>query len=251
MVINMALDDKEIEKPDDIDGSPKDISKKSKSVSKKKGKTKKPKKKKTRKLMNLPEPSQQVLRAAGGGLLGVLSVVALTYILWGIITDNSILYAGSMIDMLSMGNGFNALMGVWALAFTPLTSLNSINKFWMDNFIYTLIPVLVAGVTIGITTKRIATAILGGIFFIFWGIIIPVLFVYVFSVFGVCDPAIVDSILVGILNKPLDNWNYDWLFPLFGNNIFIAWSVAGSIELGLIAIIIAIPIGAILQLITK
>jgi len=202
--------------------------------------------KKYKKLVAMPEPTQQILRAAGGGLIGILVIVALTYIMWGILTDESILYAGAMIDTLSMGNAFNSLLGVWALAFTPLTSIGHIITNWGEIWYYTIIPILIAGLIIGLTTKRFSTAILGGIFFMFWGIVLPIMFVYIFSVFSIFDPTLLDSLLVGMLNGPLDQWNYEWLLPIFNNNIFLTWTAAGALEYGLIvtgiAIIISLPI---------
>jgi hypothetical protein len=226
--------------------------KKSKEDKKKQGKNKKKRKKKKsmKKLMGIPEPREQVIRAAGGGLAGVLSLVALTYILWGIMTDDSILYAGRMFDILSMGNGFNSFLGIWALAFTPFTSMGDVLIDWQDNLLYVMVPLLFSGLTIGITTKRLSTAILGGIFFVFWGFVIPILFVYIFSIFGVFDPVIVDAILGGILEKPLNNWNYGWIMSIF-NNIYISWSGAGAIELGIMVTIISLPFAGILQLIKR
>ena len=55
-------------------------------------------------------------------------------------TDDSILFVGAMFDKLSMGNGFNGLMGVWCLSFTPLTSLDVLVPNWQDNWYYFLIP---------------------------------------------------------------------------------------------------------------
>ncbi|MFO8019318.1 MAG: hypothetical protein R6U96_11825 [Promethearchaeia archaeon] len=226
--------------------------KKEKAKKSKKKKKEKPKKKpkSMKRLMSIPEPREQALRAAGGGLAGVLSVVALTYILWGIMEDESILYAGFMLDTLSMGNGFNAFLGMWALSFTPFTSIGAILVNWQDNLLYVMIPILFSGCVIGITTKRLTTAILGGIFFIFWGFVLPILFVYLFSIFGVFDPVIVNATLAGILENPLNSWNYDWLLGIF-NNLYITWSAAGALELGVLATVIALPFAGILQLIKR
>ncbi|MGQ4873794.1 MAG: hypothetical protein ACP6IY_06960 [Promethearchaeia archaeon] len=214
-------------------------------------KSKKTKKRSFKKLMSALEPREQVIRAVGGGLIGVLSIVAITYILWGIITTTSILYAGNIFDVMSMGNGFNSLMGVWALSFTPLTSLNAINENWVDSWYYYLMPAILAGLFMGITCKRIGTSILGGIFFIFWGITIPIIFVFVLSTLGICDPVIVDSALASLLDEPLKKWNFDNLLSFFQGNIFLTWSIIGTIELAIIVIIIAIVIGGLIQLISK
>ncbi len=213
-------------------------------VSKKK-KTKKPK------LSRIIEPRKKLVRAVGGGLLGVLSVVALTYAMWGFITEDSIMTVGVMFDVLSMGNSFNAFLGVWAISFTPLTSLYYLKPNWMDNLLMTLIPIAFAGFTIGITTRRIGTAILGGIFFVFWGIVLPILFVYIFSVFGLSDPALLDAILMSLLEEPLKKWNYDMFLHIFNNNIFISWCAAGTLEMSLLITVIAIPVAGIIQLLGK
>jgi len=204
--------------------------------------------KKYKKLLKLPEPSQQMLRAVGGGLMGVLAQIALTYILWGIATDESILYAGFIIDVSSMGNPFNALAGVWALSFTPLTVIDKIMLNWTDLWLYIFIPILVAGVIVGITGKRLFTCLIGGLFFIFWGIMIPLIMTYMLSIFGIMDPAIIDGFLFPLLNEPMSNWNYGWLYNLF-NNIFVSWSIAGTLEIGLIVTGIASLIGFFIQLI--
>ncbi|MFW6310759.1 MAG: hypothetical protein ACOC1K_00825 [Nanoarchaeota archaeon] len=226
------------------------MKKKKEKVKENKEKKRKKKPKSMKKLMNIPEPREQIIRAAGGGFAGVLSMVALTYILWGIMTDDSILYAGFMLDTLSMGNGFNSFLGIWALSFTPFTSIGDILINWQDNLLYVMIPLIFSGLVIGITTKRLTTAILGGIFFIFWGFVLPILFVYLFSIFGVFDPVIVDAILGGILEQPLNSWNYDWLLSLF-NNLYISWSAAGALEIGIVVTVIALPIAGILQLIKR
>ena len=199
----------------------------------------------------MPDPSQQILRAAGGGLLGVFTVVALTYVLWGIITEESLLYAGAMIDTLSMGDGFNSLLGVWALSFSPLTSLNDLYPNWMDIWYYILIPIIIAGLVMALITKRISTSILGGVFFIFWGITLPILFVYVLPVFGIGDPPLINSILYGILNETIENWLYGGLFDLTGENLFLSWIIAGTIEYSIIVILVSLPFSAIIQIISK
>jgi hypothetical protein len=243
---------------EEIKKSPKDIKKekiaqKKQAIVQKKGKKKVEKKrkkdrKKFKKLVDLPEPSEAIMRAVGSGFLGVLAVVCWTYVLWGIAQDDNILHAGAMIDQLSMGNPFNALLGVWSLSFTPLTSINYIIPNWGDIFYYTLIPLLIAGILIGVITKRLKLAILGGLFFIFWGIVLPVLSVFILPIIGLFDPTLVDSVLIGILAGPLSEWNYDWLMPIFGNNLFVSWSAAGAIEVGLVVMIIALPIGGIRQI---
>ena len=74
---------------------------------------------------------------------------------------------------------------------------------------------------------------------------------YVFSVFGIFDPPLLDSVLYPVLKKPMGRWNYDFLLDVFNNNIFIAWSAAGAIEMSLIVTLIAIPIAGLAQLIKK
>lgn len=212
---------------------------------------KKPKKKKPKSFKSIVEPREQVVRAVGGGLAGVLAIVALNYILWGINTSDSIIYAGFMIDTLSMGNMFNSMLGVWALSFTPLTSLSSMMSNWMDSWYYIFIPIIFAGIVVGISTKRVGNAVLGGVFFIFWGIVLPILFVFIFSVMGLTDPPLLEAVLTGILYEPLSQWNYDFLLDLLGGNIFLSWTIAGTLEIGIIVIVIAIIIGGIIQVIKR
>lgn len=207
--------------------------------------------KKFRKLANRPEPSQAVVRAVGSGFLGVLGVTAITYVFWGILTSDSILYAGAMIDYLSMGNTVNGMMGVWALSFTPLTSITVIIPNWAEIWYWTFIPLLLSGLLMALLCKRIKIALLGGAFFVFWGIVLPMLGVFILGVFGIADPAILDGVLIGILGEPMSSWNYDWLMPLFSNNIFISWSAAGAIELGLIVTGIAVLFTAPMQALSK
>ncbi|MHA1438498.1 MAG: hypothetical protein ACTSPD_13060 [Promethearchaeota archaeon] len=106
----------EKEKTEDVkaDSSKKEIEFKPKIKKKKKPK----KKRKSKGFLSVADPRKQTVRAVGGGLLAVITVVAITYALWGIITDKSILYAGFMIDTLSMGKMFNSFLGVWALSYT-------------------------------------------------------------------------------------------------------------------------------------
>ena len=208
--------------------------------------------KKFRKLAARPEPGQQVLRAAGGGLLGVFAVVCWTYVLWGIFSDQNILYAGAMFDQLSMGNPWNAMLGVWALSFTPLTSLHVIFPNWLDVFYVILIPLLIAGLLIALITKRIKLSILGSLFFMFWGIVLPVLSVYVLPIIGIFDPALVDGELIGILAQPMNSaWLAPKLMPIFGNNLFISWSAAGTIEATLIVMLLALVLSAPIQLLKR
>jgi len=218
---------------------------------KKTAKKLKKERKKFRKMANRPEPSQAVVRAAGSGLLGVLAVTAITYVFWGILTSDSILYAGAMIDFLSMGNTVNGMMGVWALSFTPLTSISVIMPNWADIWYWTLIPLLLSGLLMALLCKRIKIALLGGVFFIFWGFVIPVLGVFILGVFGIADPVILDSALLGILGEPMSSWNYGWIMPFFNNNIFISWSGAGAIELGLIVMGFAVLFSAPIQALSK
>ncbi len=242
------------EETEKVDEQKEDVIKKEKpkAVKGKKQKEKTSKKKTKRiKLSRVIEPRKKLIRAVGGGFLGVLSVVALTYALWGFITEDSIMVVGAMFDVLSMGKGFNAFLGVWALAFTPLTSLEVLDPNWTDNLLLALLPILFAGVIIGTTTRRIGTAILGGVFFVFWGVVLPILFVYVFSIFGVSDPALLDAILISLFEEPLKNWPFDLLMYIFNDNIFISWSVAGTLEMSLIVTIVALPFAGIIQLLGK
>jgi len=245
-----------------LKGAPKKIDKKEASsqkkalqkeqeVHKKSAKKLKKERKKFRKLANRPEPSQAVVRAAGSGLLGVLAVTAVTYVFWGILTSDSILYAGTMIDFLSMGNMVNGMMGVWALSFTPLTSISVIIPNWTDIWYWTLVPLLLSGLLMALLCKRIKIGLLGGVFFIFWGFVIPMFGVFILGVFGITDPVILDSALSGILGEPMSSWNYDWLMPFFSNNIFISWSAAGAIEAGLIVTGITVLFTALIQLVSK
>lgn len=215
---------------------------------KKKKAQEKKKRKKFKKYLKLPEPKENMLRAVGGGLLGVLAQVALTYILWGIATDESILYLGYMIDFTTAGNPLNALAGIWALSFSPITTFGIIIKNWGEVWYYLFIPIIVAGVAVGTTGKRILTTIFGVLFFIFWGMVIPILMVFVFSIFGLFDPVLIDSFLLPILNEPMNAWAYGWIYDLSGN-LFLSWTVAGTLEIGLFITIIALPIGALIQLI--
>ena len=236
---------------EEIKKSPKEI-KQEKSSTKKAQKRLKKERKKFKKMVALPEPSEQVLRAVGGGFLGVLAIVVWTYVLWGISSDNNIIYAGVMIDQMSMGNPFNAMIGVWALSFTPLTSINEIIPNWGDVWYYTFIPLLIAGLLVATFTKRIKLALLGGLFFAFWGIVLPVLSVYILAVIGLFDPAIVDGILIGILAQPLEKaWLAPNLMAIFGNNLFIGWSAAGAIEATLIVTLIGVILAAPIQLLKR
>jgi len=108
-----------------------------------------------------------------------------------------------------------------------------------------------AGVFLGLVVKRFKTALLGGVFFVFWGVVLPILFVFVFSIFGMFDPPLLDAVLYGILHEPLDAWNYNWLMQIFNNNLFIAWSIAGTLELAIIITVIALPFAGLMQLIKK
>ena len=119
-------------------------------------------------------------------------------------------------------------------------------KDWAEIWYYIFIPIIVAGVVVGITSKRLFTGLLGGLFFIFWGIVIPLLMVTVFSVFGLFEPALIDAILIPIVQEPMSSWNYDIFFDLT-NSYFLSWIFAGVIEMGGVVMLFSLIISQLIQ----
>ena len=226
------------------DETPEEVSKekpkKEKKVKKEKiKKSKKPKKPTS--FQRYEEPKKMMINAIGGSFLAVLSLVFFNYIFWGF-SDENLINKAVMLDNLSLGNPFNAVMGIWALSFTPFTALAVLAPAWFTEWYWFMIPLIVAGLIMAISTKRIGYTLISGVFFIFWAIVLPLIFVLVLPLFGVGDPIVVDLALTGILDDAISNWTplHYWINSIF-NNVFLTWCFFGAIELGLFVILVALP----------
>ncbi len=205
----------------------------------KKKKEKKPKKPKSYKRYD--EPRKLMISAVGGGFLAVLSIVFLTYIFWHL-TGESLIHMSEMLDNLSKGNTINAVLGIWALSFTPFTSLGVLAPNWVNDWYFFIIPVIVSGLIIALSTKKIAYTLVTGFFFIFWAIVMPLIFFFIFPLFGLCDPVIVDAVLAAILEDAIASWTpvHLWLNSIL-NSVFLTWCISGAIEIGLLSMLMSLP----------
>ncbi len=77
-------------------------------------------------------------------------------------------------------------------------------------------------------------------------------FMSVLPFFGVMDPTTIDAGLIATFPDVIEQFNsvYTWIY-LTSNSVYFGWSVAGSIELGLFAILVAVPSSIVANIISS
>ena len=142
----------------------------------------------------------------------------------------------------SQGKPINEIIGLWAVTYTPISSFSVLNPDWIDDWVRYLGPTILSAVIIGGMTKNVRYALLGCFFFGFAGIMFTFTFMSILPLFGIVDTATIDAGIIAAFPNVIDSFNgfYTWVLRTT-NSVYFGWSFAGSLELALFSIIVAVP----------
>ena len=167
------------------------------------------------------------------GFIGSCSMVFISYLIY-CFTSSSILERTFIFTAYSNGNVFNEFVGLWTATFTPISGFNSFLPKWLNDWYLYLAPTLVASLIVGGYVKNIKYSLLGVVFFVFFSILIPFIFLEVLPVFNLLDPSAIDG---GLLSAYPGVVNGLWLIPAWvasiTHSIFVGSCTGGALELGL------------------
>jgi hypothetical protein len=170
------------------------------------------------------------------GLVGCLSMVFIAYLIY-CFSSKSILSLTTVFSVYSNGNVFNEFVGLWTATFTPISGLNSFVPGWLNDWYLYLAPVVVAALIIGVSVKNLKYSFLGVIFFIFFSILIPLIFLFILPMFNLLDPSSIDGGLIAAYPSVVSGlWSLPQWVMNISHSVFLGWNVAGGIELGLFAL---------------
>lgn len=200
------------------------------------------------------DPRKQFGRAIMGGFVAVLAVFFVTYVL-GMFSDNLLGDYIHIFGIYSGGSGSNEVVGYWALAYTPISSLNIIEPTWMDDWFTYLGPVMIGGVIIALATRSFKYCLVGGFWFIVWAMLLPALFIVVFPFFGgnaliqeQITPMGLNGAMISIFHDILTGDDFVVFFKFLTNSPYLGWCMAGALQLGAVALLFSLPFGAIFSL---
>ena len=190
-------------------------------------------------------------RAIAGGIVASIMLLFFNYFFYAF-------GAGSFFDQTflltyySQGKPINEVIGLWAVTYTPLSSFSILDPKWVDDWFSYLGPTMLSAVIIGGFTKNVRYSILGCFFFGLSGIMLAFTFMSVLPFFGVMDPTTIDAGLIATFPNVIENFNqfYSWVY-LNSNSVYFGWSVAGSIELSMFAILVAVPSSIVANIINS
>ena len=206
---------------------------------------------KERLLFDIEDSKERMGKAIIGSFLAVLSILFIQYLIY-CLEDNALLSMTNVFTYYSHGEMSNEILGLWAVSFTPISSLGTIAPEWFNDWILFIAPAMIAGLCIAVKTKSVKWSLVGGLFFILWGILLPMIFVYILPIFGIVDPTSVNSGLISAYSGVYEGFNpfYLSIINLF-QSVFMGWCIAGSIELAGLAVIFAIPFSLIFGILQK
>ncbi|MHA1871680.1 MAG: hypothetical protein ACTSU2_10035 [Promethearchaeota archaeon] len=206
---------------------------------------------KRRLIYNVEDSKEMMGKALVGSFLGVLSILFTAYIIY-CFEDKSILTRATIFNYYAQGNSLNEILGLWAVSFTPISSLGTIAPDWIDDWFYYIAPCLVAGLAIAIKTKSVKWSLVGGLYFIVWGTVLPMVFIYILPIFGLSDPSSINASLISAYSDVYHSFPgvYQGIINLF-QSIYLGWCIAGSIEIGLVSLIFSLPLALIFNVLSK
>jgi len=198
--------------------------------------------KERRLIFDVKDNKEMMKKAIKGAFFAVASILIINYLIF-CIEDDSLLARTAIFTPYSQGSIFNEVLGLWAVSFTPISSFSLIVPEWMEDFYIYLAPAIVAGFLISLNVKSVKWALVGGIFFIVWAIVLSMIFILVLPWFGIVDPASINASLISAYSDVYTSFNGFYLTLInLTNSIFLGWTIAGSIELAGVSTVIALPL---------
>ncbi|GAB4324298.1 MAG: hypothetical protein Kow0069_29840 [Promethearchaeota archaeon] len=196
---------------------------------------------------------KQFRNAIGGGFLAVLAIFVINYAL-SFFEDNFISEYVQTFEVYSAGQGVNEVLGFWGMSFTPISALNVLNPTWVDDWIVYLAPPLVAGLVIALATRSLKYCLIGSLWFVVWGMVLPLVFVFVLPLFGsisffeAVNPMSLNGALISVFQDVLASNGLVVVFKEMTSSPYLGWVMAGTLEIGGIVTLFSLPFGAIFSL---
>jgi hypothetical protein len=188
---------------------------------------------------------EMIYKAMTAGFIACISMMFIAYIIY-CFEDSSFFTRTLIFTAYSQGNVMNEAIGLWTVAYTPVSAYTSLDADWLDSWYIHLAPTMVASLIIGMQVKNLKFSLLGVFFFIMFAVILPAVFLVLLPVFGIVDPSSIDAGLISAFPSVVDNWTGAQAVISEGtSSIFFAWCFGGAFELGLIASIFVIPFSVI------
>ncbi|MHA1340471.1 MAG: hypothetical protein ACTSRZ_09610 [Promethearchaeota archaeon] len=193
-------------------------------------------------IFDVKDNKEMLKKAIKGAFFGVCSILIINYLIF-CLEDESLLARTTIFTSYSQGSIYNEVLGLWAVSFTPISSLSVIVPDWFENFYIYLASPIIAGFFIALNVKSVKWALVGGIFFIVWSVLLSMVFILILPWFGIVDPASINASLISAFSDVYNSFNAFYLSLVsITNSVFLGWSIAGSIELAGVATVIALPL---------
>lgn len=183
------------------------------------------------------EMREKLTTAIIGGFFAVIVFYIATFLvscledtIYATMTDSYTVY--------SNGNPLNEVLALWAVAFTPISQMNLINSAWIEDWLFYLIPAIIAGLVLVVAGKGIKYTLVAAFFFAFWGFILPVIFTLFLPLFFNVSPTSFDAALATSFAPWLHADIFTNFFMSF-SSLYLGWSFAGAVQYAQLALLIA------------
>lgn len=202
-------------------------------------------------IYDVKDNKMMMKRAIKGAFYAVISILIINYLIF-CLEDDSLLSRAEIFQYYAHGSVFNDIVGLWAVSFTPITSLEVVAPAWVEDVIIYLAPALVAGLFMAVNVKSVKWAPVAGLFFVMWGILLPMIFVLIFPLFSIVDPTAINASLISAFSDVYTNFNafYSGIIGLV-DSIFLGWCISGTLELAGIATVISLPLALLFNVLNN
>ena len=194
--------------------------------------------------------SKETTEKMRGAIAGAFFAIALFYIVTFLISCIQTNIYGQMIDPYSTysnGSSFNEVLALWAVAFTPITQLNLIQPNWPNDWLIYLAPCLAGGLILAWAGRGIKYTIIATAFFVFWGFVLPVIYVLLVPLFFNVSPPSFNAALATGFQTTLFSDSFTNFFTSW-SNLYLGWCFAGAIQLAAFSFLFALPFALIVDL---
>ncbi len=192
---------------------------------------------------------EKLTSAIVGGLFAIVTLTIMAFLV-SCISDTVYATMTEPFSVYSNGSALNEVLSLWAVAVTPFTQLNLIDPTWIADWLYYLLPCAISGVILVAFGKGIKYTLVAGLFFIFWGFLLPVIFTLFLPLFFNVSPtsfnaALATSFPLTLRADPLTNIFIDF------SSLYLGWSFSGAIQMAAASLVVALPLALVADLFRK
>ncbi len=182
------------------------------------------------------------------GFLGVFLMMIVIYIM-SCFEDSTFLESADFFTAYAQGNSINEAVGIWTVAYTPLSVFGQLDAGWTESWYLHLAPILVMAFVIGWQIKNPKYAILSSIFFVMWSVIFAFICLAILPMFGVLQPNSIDAGLIASYPEVVNGWSAATQnIADATSSTFFAWATMGALQQGALLAALTIPISIIFAL---